>query len=319
MNSVEHRPIVSVTVEPMGVPIGFSFFFPCFICSLIFLFSSSVHAQSIKLDDLNWNDDMQKTLSRKGVEALGLSGIEWKHAESEHFVYHFVQRWMAERAAAEAETFYELIKKDLKISEDKWEVKGQIFLFETEDSWKLFIETANVDRWSGGVCIGNEFFLSSPAKGNPFTGVVLPHEMTHLIVNRFVRGRIPIWLNEGLAEQQSRKHFVGYTKPKGFNFLLRPNVVSAEHYIPLDELITANDYPTETEKVGYFYTESVRMVQFLIEDHPKQDFLEFLQNLADGMKFENAFDRVYGSIYPNMEAFETKFKDVAISKVKLVD
>jgi len=176
-----------------------------------------------------------------------------------------------------------------------------------------------VDRWSGGVCIGNEFFLKCPASASPFTGVTLPHEMTHLIVNRFVRGQIPRWLNEGLAEQQSRKHFRGYTKPKGFNFLLRPNVVSAENYIPLEELINAVDYPSDPEKVTHFYTESVRIVEFLVQDHPQQEFLAFLQNLADGMKFENAFNRVYGSIYSNMEVFETKFKDVAISKVKLVE
>lgn len=270
------------------------------------------------LTDIQWSDSSTTSLSRSAQEALAIREVEWKHAESDHFVYHFAQRWMAERACAEAETYYELIKKDLKISEDRWEVKGQIFLFETDASWREFVQRSHVDRWSGGVCIGNEFFLHSPPAAQPFTGPTLPHEMTHLIVNRFVRGQIPVWLNEGLAEQQSNKHFAGYTRPKGFFFMPRLNVLSAEDYIPLQELIDASDYPAETEKVGHFYTESVRMVQFLIEDHPKQDFLEFLQNLADGMKFENAFDRVYGTVYPSMENFETAFKNVAISKVKLV-
>jgi hypothetical protein len=286
---------------------------------LLFLFVSTfTHAQNLKLEDLAWNESMQKGLSRTADQALGMSGIEWKHGESEHFIYHFVQRWMGERACSEAETYYDLIKRDLKITEDKWELKGHIFLFESDEVWNRFKETVNVDRWSGGVCIGNEFFLHSKPGSNPFTGSTLPHEMTHLIVNRFVRGQIPRWLNEGLAEQQSAKHFNGYTKPKGFNFMPRLNIVAAENYIPLDELINAKDYPSDPEKVSHFYTESVRMVQFLVEDHPKQDFLEFLQNIADGMKFENAFDRVYGSIYPSIEVFETKFKDVAIAKVKLV-
>jgi hypothetical protein len=176
-----------------------------------------------------------------------------------------------------------------------------------------------VDRWSGGVCIGNEIYISSPPGPNPFTGATMPHEMAHLIINRFVKGKVPIWLNEGFAEQQSRKHFVGYTKPKGFGFLLRPNVLSPEKYIPLEELTVSTSYPDDTEKVRSFYTESVRFVQFLIEDHPKQDFLEFLQGMAEGMRFESALDRVYGNVYRGMDVFETKFKEVAISKVKLVE
>ncbi len=286
---------------------------------LFFLLQTvTIHAFT-QLEDLTWNEPQPKTLSRSGQEALQTHDVEWHHAESEHFIYHFTQRWMAERAAAEAETYYEQIKKDLKITEDSWEVKGHIFLFETEPSWKSFTAKAGVDQWSGGVCIGNEIFLLSPPKANPFTGTTLPHEMAHLAVNRFVRGKIPIWLNEGFAEQQSRKHFVAYTKPKGFHFLLQSNVVASENYIPLEELTAANDYPSEESKVGSFYTESLRLVQFLVEDHPKQNFLEFLQAMADGMRFDHALDRVYGNIYLNFEAFEIKFKEVAISKVKLVE
>jgi hypothetical protein len=271
-----------------------------------------------KIEDITWDEDKNLVLSRTGKAALVMEGIEWKHAESEHFVYHFVQRWMAERAAAEAETYYALTKKDLKIAEDRWEHKGQVFIFETELSWKALIEKTGVDRWSGGFCAGNEIYLSCTDTSNPFTGTTLPHELVHLIVNRFVKGRIPLWLNEGVAEQQSRKHFVGYTRPKGFNFLLRPNVVSAEKYIPLNEMALANDYPDDEVKVASFYTQSVRLVQFLVEDH-QQDFIQFLQSLGEGASFETAFDKSYGSQYRNMEVFEEEFKKVAISKTKLVE
>lgn len=292
---------------------------PSFLNLIIASSAVSLGSENILLTDLDLDEAQKKALSRNGQEALQMSDVDWHHAESEHFIYHFTQKWMAERASAEAETYYEFIKKDLKVTDDKWEVKGHIFLFETEPSWKKFVEKSGVDRWSGGVCIGNEIFLLAPPQGKPFTGSTLPHELAHLAVNRFVRGRIPIWLNEGFAEQQSRKHFTNYTKPKGFGFLLPPNVVSAENYIPLAELTTANDYPREESVVAHFYTESVRLVQFLIEDHPKQDFLEFLQYMADGVKFDNALDRVYGNLYRGLDVFENQFKEVAISKVKLVE
>jgi hypothetical protein len=290
---------------------------------LLLGFLSAIHVHGemypVKLEDLTWDSEQAKTLSRSAQQALSLENVEWNHAQTEHFIYHFQKKWMAERAASESETYYNFIKKDLKIQEDQWEHKGHVFLFEDEKAWKTFIENTGVDRWSGGVCIGNEIFLYSPPGSKPFTGSVLPHELSHLVVNRFVRGRLPVWLNEGVAEQQSRKHFVSYTKPKGFDFLLRPNVVSAEKYIPLQELTAANDYPSDEKKVPVFYTESVRLVQFLIEDHPDQDFLQFLQLMADGVRFENALDRIYGNLYRGFEPFEEKFRDVAISKVKLVE
>lgn len=290
------------------------------LAGILFLFISLIRVlgETTKLEDLEWDQKQSQILRREGKEALAIEGIDWRHAETEHFIYHYSQRWMAERAASEAETYYSWIKKDLKIDDDRWELKGHIFIFEKEPDWKNFVHKTGVDRWSGGVCIGNEIFLLSPPASNPFTGGTLPHEMSHLVINRFVRGRVPVWLNEGFAEQQSRKHFTTYTKPKGFNFSFRPNVVSQKNYLPLEELTTSADYPSDPVKVHSFYTESMRLVQFLIEDHPKQDFLEFLQAMGDGMQFDHAFDRVYGVVYPTLEMFETKFKQVAISKVKLI-
>jgi hypothetical protein len=223
---------------------------------------------------------------------------------------------MAERAAGEAETFYGAVKRDLKVEDDRWEKKAHLFLFEAEASWKAFVDKFGVDRWSGGLCNGAEIFALSPPRGSPFTGIVLPHEIAHLAVNRFVRGRLPVWLSEGFAEQQARKHFAAYTKPKGYRFLLPPNAVSADAYIPIAELSSAGGYPDDPARVLAFYSESARLVQLLVEDHPDCSFLEFLQALADGAKFETALDRAYGRRYRNLEAFEERFREAAIVKAK---
>lgn len=270
------------------------------------------------LRDVAWDQDDARVLTRVGRETLALGGIEWCHAESEHFVYHFVRRWMAERAAGEAETFYAAVKRDLKVEEDCWEKKAHLFLFETAESWQVFVEKFGVDRWSGGLCSGTEIFALAPPQANPFTGIVLPHEIAHLSVNRFVRGHLPVWLGEGFAEQQARRRFAAYTKPKGYRFILSPTVVAPAAWIPLAELAAAGSYPEDPARVASFYSESTRLVQMLVEDHPDCSFLEFLQAMADGTKFETAIDRVYGRHYRNLEVFEERFREVAISKVKLL-
>ncbi|MBI4024740.1 MAG: hypothetical protein HY360_07135 [Verrucomicrobia bacterium] len=277
---------------------------------------AAVHGADIstKLEDMEWDDRQQRTLTRRAIEALSMESNEWHHAESEHFVYHFSERWMAERAASESETYYAQIKEDLKIDQDRWEIKGHIFLFEKEVLWRSFVAKSGIDRWSGGVCSGNEIYLLSPPKAQPFTGTVLPHEMAHLVVSRFVRGHVPVWLSEGFAEQQGRRRFLAYTKPRGHNLWVPVHPISAETYIPLEELTSSSDYPADEAKVRSFYAESLRLAQFLVEDHPKQDFLEFLQCMADGLRFATALDRVYGVQYRDLETFETSFKKVVITK-----
>lgn len=270
---------------------------------------------TVPLRDLSWDHERAQELSRVGQQVLEMEGIPWQHADSERFIYHYLHRWMAERAAGEAETFYAAIKRDLKAEEDRWEKKAHIFLFESGDAWRAFVEKFGVDRWSGGLCRDNEIFVCSPPKARPFTGIVLPHEIAHLAIHRFVRGRLPVWLGEGFAEQQARRHFIAYTRPKGYRFHFSPTVVEASAYLPLGELASAGSYPSDPAKVAVFYAEATRLVQMLMEDHPDADFLEFLQAMADGAKFETALDRVYGRHYRNLEAFEARFREVAIARI----
>lgn len=271
-----------------------------------------------ELREVSWDRDDARALTRAGRGTLETEGIEWRHAESEHFVYHFVRRWMAERAAGEVETFYAAVKRDLKVDEDRWEKKAQLFLFESAESWRAFVEKFGVDRWSGGFCNGTEIFALAPPQASPFTGIVLPHEVAHLAVNRFVRGQLPVWLSEGFAEQQARRHFSSYTKPKGYRFILSPTAVAPGAWIPLAELSAAGGYPEEPARVSAFYAESARLVQLLVEEHPDCNFLEFLQAMADGARFESAIDRVYGRHYRNLEALEERFREAVIAKTGLV-
>lgn len=273
---------------------------------------------AVRLENVNWEESQQQALSRVAQKTLSNDRIPWQHAETEHFVYHFVQRWMAERAAAEAETYYAGIKKDLRVEEDRWEIKAHIFLFETMESWKELLAQSGAEQWSGGFYHKNEMFVLSPPRASPFIGTLMPHELTHMVLERFVRGVLPVWLNEGVAEQQAQQQYYAYTSPKGFKFMKRLSVVSEENYIPLAILTAAKDYPEEVKKVHAFYSEALRLVQFLVEDHPQGSFLEFLQAIADGAKFESALTRVYTKYY-SLESFEKEFRKVAISRVKLVE
>jgi hypothetical protein len=279
-------------------------------------FSVAARAESpVRLEDMDWDEAQQAGLSRLAQKIATNPEAPWKHGQTEHFCFHYTQRKSAERAAAEAEAYYALIKKDLKIDEDRWEVKAHIFLFETGTAWVQFLVQAGVDRWSAGFYRSNELFLPSPSGITLDFGQTMPHELTHMVLHRFVRGVLPIWLNEGVAEEQARKHYYNRTTTKGSKIMVAPSLVSAENYLPLAILTVATDYPADEAKVRPFYFEALRLVQFLLEEHPNGNFLEFLQLTADGAKFETALTRVYTGYY-NLESFEKKFKKIAVYQTK---
>jgi len=272
----------------------------------------------VKIEDLTWDDAQQDALSRTARMALKMENIEWNHAQSEHFVYHFVKRVTAEQVASEIETYYEAIKKDLRIDDDRWEIPAHIFIFENKAFWTTFISKTGVDPWSGGLTFGNDIYLPLLPGAKIFSKTTIPHELTHLILGRFLRGRPPVWLNEGVAEQQAYKHFVAHHKSKGLNLLMPTTIVSAAQYVPLTTLTAASDYPADPQKVHAFYTESLCLVQFLQETGSPADFLDFLQTLSGGAKFETALNRAYGVKYRTLEIFEQKFKEVAIAQTRII-
>jgi hypothetical protein len=268
---------------------------------------------STDLQNLEWTEEGAQVLTRLGKAALELKDVEWKHAQSEHFIYHFTIPWMAERAAGEAEIFYSMIKEGLQIEKDEWEIKGHIFLFDQESLWGKFVEKQGVDRWSGGFHRKGEIFIPSTPNPYPFIGSTLCHEMTHLVIQRFVKGSVPTWLEEGVAESMARNCFQAYARGRNYRFIFEPFQVMEADYLPLREVVSGYDYPENPEKVSFFYAEALSLVKFFMENYPKIGFLEFLQEMADGKTSDTAFEKTYGTRFNNFEALEKDFRKFAIT------
>ena len=94
---------------------------------------------------------------------------------------------------------------------------------------------------------------------------VQAHEMTHLVFNRFFEGRLPLWLNEGIAE------YFGQRKTSSIVEFRR--MMGQTVKFDLETLLTSSTYPRDEKDIHAFYAESAIIVDFLTKDPDRRALL----------------------------------------------
>ena len=245
-----------------------------------------------------------------GAAALSIRPTEWKHAETDNFIYHYFHSFIATPVSVEAEFYYRVVAHDLNKDTSHWERKAHIFIFEQPEDWKLFQTKANLDPWTGGIHQGGSLFIQRDPNVK-FKGNTLGHETAHLVIDRFYGSNVPLWLNEGYAEYISRVAYASFYRARGYDAHPRSNALTAESFLPLDRLTNALTYPADVREVLAFYTESEKLVRFL-NAADKTKFQAMLEMLAHGSLFENALHNAYGALYPTPHLLEEAFKPYAV-------
>ena len=249
-----------------------------------------------------------------GTKALAINAADWKHAETEHFVYHYQRSYVATPVAVEAEFHFRVVLKELAKTDVQWTEKAHIYIFEKPADWESFQSAGQLEPWTGGIQSGSSLFIvRNPAY--KFTDNSLGHEIVHLMVRRLYGPRVPLWLNEGLAQCLSKNAHASYQRARGYLSKPYSNGIPAEKLFPLSALTTMS-YPPAAQ-VETFYDQSERLVRFVLTaDRAK--FLELLQLVAGGESFENALSRTSSAAFPSLAALEEKFRPYATKDASTV-
>ncbi len=146
-------------------------------------------------------------------------------------------------------------------------------------------------EWAGGVAFpdyGITIIGVAPGE-ETWQNRVIPHELAHLVVGVRTfncRGvHLPTWLNEGLARYAE------------------DNVAQTE-LEQLEEALANGRLPALRSLAGGFsayggsaalsYTQSHRVVQFLIEEFGAEQMSELLLTMQSGLQIDDALEQVYG-------------------------
>ncbi len=266
--------------------------------------SNSLSSKSVAT--ISWDKLSDTDISGKGKLAFTFKPETWKHTETEHFVYHFMDEKKASMAWIHSEAFYSWIKDFLGSPETPGVKKSHIFLFEDKTTWTAFRRKAKPVLFEAvGFTDGKELFMYidpfwlSPKK-------VLAHELTHIILLQFLKGTIPLSLNEGLAE------FVGYrmlaVAYEGDEYTIRTvQLVPKSSFIDTEKLLSYKNYPKN--EIATYYDESQLLVRFLVTTYGGDRFYKLLVELSHGSPMKETFEKIYETSF---EKLSSDFKATAI-------
>lgn len=251
---------------------------------MICLLAVSAHAdfQEFTADQMDTG-----SLSLLGREVLQMPGIRWQHAQTDRFVFHFERKTFALKVARMAEFLFDHIAGELNAPAQDAAPRSHIFIFRSPKDWQQFIRASGMkEEWAFSVVRGPEMFLQQ-ADGTAESGGVLAHEMTHLVINRLFPRRLPLWLNEGMAEWYEE---FGYAAFKGIKKSRRAHFKKQDVLYPLPDLFAATQYPAEVEA---FYRTSKMLFGWLMLKQPAEKIMPFMRDLMDGESAANALRTHY--------------------------
>ena len=259
------------------------------------------------LPELEFSQLSQRDPNPLAEKALAIHPDQWKHAETDHFIYHFVHSYVATPVSVEAEFHYRVVAKALEREQPAGDTKSHIYIFERPDEWQAFQGFGHLEKWTGGIqSMGSLFIQRNPAY--KFTDNSLGHEVVHLVVHRFYPDDVPCWLNEGLAQYVSKAAHASYQRARGYIAKPHSQAIAAEELIPVSTLLAMTQPPSN--RVETFYDESERLVRFLATTD-KRSFLVLLDLLARHQPFESSLSRTYAGTFPSTALFEKKFREYA--------
>ena len=257
------------------------------------------------LPEVEFSRLSQRDPNPLGEKALAVHPEQWKHGETDHFIYHFVHSYVATPVSVEAEFHYRVVAKELERDQPPGDVKSHIYIFESPEQWQQFQAFGKLEPWTGGIQSQGSLFIQRNPKYK-FSGHLLGHEIVHLIVHRFYSDGIPCWLNEGLAQYISKAAYASYQRARGYISKPHSEAIAMEDLIALPTL-TAITFPP-TDRVTTFYDESERLVRFLVSTD-KPSFLALLDALGRHQPFETALPRAYAGTFSDSSVLEQKFRE----------
>lgn len=230
--------------------------------------------------------------------------FKWKHLQTEHFILHHDQMMFAAKVARMGEQFYAAISADLPDLQDRvTPARSHLFIFRDPRAWQALVQDIpGLDPWVVSFVRGNTMYLQETGTAPSEKMDTLAHEMTHLVFNRFLPVRLPLWLNEGLAEYYGEFAYrAARGMGQGKNNAFRP----LKSWTPLAELLNATVYPGDPVEVGRFYTTSKYLTGYLLLRLPRDKWNLFFARLLAGEPALPSLLATYG--WADVAALEKDF------------
>ncbi len=222
----------------------------------------------------------------------------WKVEKSTHFLIYYknAQKDFVFRAQEKAEGYYGSIAEELGFNRFDfwlWDKRAKIYIYDDADDYQ---KNTGKPLWSGGSTYYHEKVIQTFPWAQGFVDSLLPHELGHIIFREFVgeTNSFPAWLDEGVAMFYEKSRQADAKKELAL-------VLKEGRLITLDKLSDMNIAAvTDTDLVKLYYLESFSVVDYLVKEFGKDNFIEFCRTLKDKKAFNDAIYSGY-KVFKNLE------------------
>lgn len=178
----------------------------------------------------------------------------------------------------------------LSTAEDGWNILRPALGFDPSDPVVIQVGgSGRAPHWAAATFDG-QVHIPVDAASDPVRRVpILRHELTHAFLAQAAGGRVPLWLNEGLAQyfQGERIHSLPGSSTAGW----LDSLPSRRTFMDLDE---------DQAELAYHY--SLAVAQELMDLHNTTALEAYLKLLRDGVAEPDAFRRSFGDDYPHLSS-----------------
>ncbi|MFA5155874.1 MAG: peptidase MA family metallohydrolase [Candidatus Omnitrophota bacterium] len=217
---------------------------------------------------------------------------KWKTSKSTHFIVYFknAPESFIEQLVDKAEYYYDRIADNLGFTRFNfwlWDNRAKVYIYDDANDYRV---STGQPGWSAGAARPREKIIYTYPYAQGFFETILPHEMGHIIFREFVgfdNHAIPGWLDEGVASyQESMRYSAALAVAK--------KAAREGALIPLDKLAQINPQSIiDQSSAQLYYAEAISLVDYLIKEHGKDNFVIFCQNLRDKKDLRQSLCLVY--------------------------
>lgn len=223
--------------------------------------------------------------------------VEWQELKSRHFIVQYSSdAAFAAKVAAKAEDYYQTITTDVGFTRHKdfwlWDHRARITLYPDPDAFR---KASGAPPWASGRSSARLHEIAGARSDEQhFLSIVLPHEITHLILSEFIGSdRVPQWLSEGVAQWQQDGRQTAFRPRPGMPIL------------PLKVLMNMDiRHEQNFRHAALYYAECASLVACLIRDHGSERFARLCRYLRDGRTPEEALAATYPGIADTPDQLE---------------
>jgi tetratricopeptide (TPR) repeat protein len=219
---------------------------------------------------------LKSLMDELGQEAAVES--QQRQAESYHFTLSWEGPDRSEKFGKDVLEALEQCYRELEIALNFSPREPVVVILYTRQQ---YMDITKAPAWSGAL---NDGKIRIPVGGldsvTPRLTELLKHELTHSFIFQFAQGRVPVWLNEGIAQNVAGESSSEYAAPLS-------RIFSAKRAIPMEQLEGSfTRFDSRTALVAY--AQSVAAVEMIRERHGPHTIPGLLTALRDGRPMAEA-------------------------------